>query len=238
MLAAIFPSIQGSPELDELVEAYPEALKSLFGISGTGSLTTGAGYMDIEFFSLILPLLLLVLAIGSGARQIAGDEDTGRLELMLAYPVPRRGAVLAKALVVAAETALVAGAATLALAVLTPIADLGLSYGRLLAATAGIAGVALLHGWLALALGAAGAGRAVAIAVPGALATAAYLVNGLHELAGWLDPFRFLSSFWLIGGSLLQNGPNSWGLLAVAAAAGATLAAGVLLFERRDLRVP
>ena len=238
MLASIFPSIHASPDLDKLVEQYPEALKELFGISGPSGLSTGPGYLDVEFFNLILPLLLLVLAIGSGARQVAGEEDAGRLELILAYPLRRRDAVLAKAAVVAADTLIVAAAVFAALAVLDPIANLGLSFGRLAIAILGVAIIALLHGWLALAVGAAGGGRGLAIGIPSALAAAAYLVNGLHGLAGWLDPFRFASSFWLVGTSPLENGLNWWGVLVVVLVAGTVLIAGTQLFERRDLHVP
>ncbi len=238
MLAAIFPSIQGSPQLDKLVESYPEALKELFGISGAGALTSGSGFMDAELFSLLLPLFLLVLAIGSGSRQLAGEEDAGRLELALSYPVRRPSAVLAKGVVVAAETLVVAAAAFAALAILSPIVDLDLCMSRLAAAVLGLALIALLFGWLALAVGAAGGNRALTLGIPAALAAAAYLVNGLHELAGWLDPFRVLSAFWLVGGSPLENGVNWWGVLIVVAAALVILGAGAWLLERRDLRVP
>ncbi len=54
------------------------------------------GYLDAELFSFMLPLFVLVLAIGSGARAFAGEEDAGRLELVLSYPVRRSRAVLAK----------------------------------------------------------------------------------------------------------------------------------------------
>ena len=46
----------------------------------------GAGFIDAELFSFMLPLFALVLAIGSGARTLAGEEDAGRLELVLALP--------------------------------------------------------------------------------------------------------------------------------------------------------
>jgi ABC-2 type transport system permease protein len=236
MLAAIFPSIQTSPDLNKIIANYPAALKELLGISG--GIGTGPGFLDVEFFNLILPLILLVLAIGSGARQLAGEEDAGRLELPLAYPLRRRDAVLAKAAVVASDTVIVSVAVFVALLILDPIADLGLSTGKLVAGIFGIALIALIHGWLALAVGGAGGGRGIAVGVPAALAAAAYLVNGLHDLAGWLDPFRFLSSFWLVGTSPLQNGLNWWGVLTVAVAAVIVLAAGAKLFDRRDLRVP
>ena len=109
LITAIFPSIHGSPDFERLAENYPEILKSFFGIGEGGGITTGAGYIDIELFSLMLPLLVLVMAVGSGARTFAGEEDAGRLELVLAYPVRRRDAVLAKSGAVAGEVFAVDG---------------------------------------------------------------------------------------------------------------------------------
>jgi ABC-2 type transport system permease protein len=237
LIAAIFPSIEGSDELDELVESYPEPLKELFGL-GSGSLTSGPGYLDSELFSFMLPLLVLVLAIGSGARALAGEEDAGRLELLLAYPLRRSRAVLAKAAAVAAQVVAVCMVIFVALSVLDPVFGLDLPHGRLAGALVALAGLGILHGWVALAVGAAVPSRALAIGIPAALAAAAYLVGGLHALADWLDPFRFLSPFWWIGSAPLQNGADGWGVLVVFAAAGAALVAASLLVERRDLRVP
>ena len=235
VIASIFPSIEGTADFDELLESYPDALKELFGIE-EGSLTSGPGYLDAELFSLMLPLLVLVLAIGAGARAWAGEEEAGRLELVLAYPVRRRDALLAKAGALAAEVVVACGAAFVALAVMDAVVGLDLSLGRLAGAVGAVGLLGLLHGWLALAVGAAGPGRALAIGVPAALAAAAYLVGGLHELAGWLEPFRFGSSVWWIGSAPLRAGVSGWGVLGVAAAALAVLAAGAVLAERRDLR--
>ena len=237
LIAAIFPSIESSKELDELVENYPDALKSLFGL-GSGSLTSGAGYLDAELFSFMIPLLVLVLAIGSGARSFAGEEDAGRLELILAYPVRRSRAVVAKAAAVAAEVVLLCAVLFAVLAVLDPVFGLDLQLGRLAGALGGIAALGVLSGWLALAVGTAVPSRALALGIPAALAAAGYLVGGLHELAGWLDPFRFLSAFWWIGTSPLQNGTDGWGVLVVVVTALAVLGAATILVERRDLKVP
>jgi ABC-2 type transport system permease protein len=238
LIVAIFPSIEGSPEFDDLLESYPEILKELFGIVEGGSLTSGAGFLDAELFSFMLPLLVLFLAIGSGARTFAGEEDAGRLELVLAYPVRRRDAVLAKGLAVAAEVLFLCAAVGLSLLVFDPLVDLGLEVEHIAGAAATLAALGLIHGWLALSIGAATASRALAIGVPAGLAAAAYLVNGLHGVAGWLDPLRFASSFWLVGSSPLQGGTRAWGVVVVLVAAAAILALGATLVERRDLETP
>jgi ABC-2 type transport system permease protein len=186
----------------------------------------------------MLPLLVLVLAIGSGARTLAGEEDAGRLELVLSYPVRRRDAVLAKGAAVAGEVLVVCAVAGLVIVAFDPLVGLDLSLGRVLEAVASLVALGLLHGWLALALGAAVPSRALAIGVPAGVAAAGYLVGGLHGLAGWLDPFRFLSPFWLVGSSPLGSGVNGAGVPVVLGAALLLLVAGSLLVERRDLETP
>ena len=236
LIAAIFPSIEGSANFDELVQNYPEALKSLFGFSG--NLTSGPGFIDTELFNLMLPLLAIALAISLGTRTLAAEEEAGRLELPFAYPVRRRDGVVAKGLAVGVEVAIFSAVVFLALALLDPVFGLDLPFGRLAAAVIGLGLLAVLHGWLSLTVGAAHPSRALAIAVPAAFAAFSFLVNGLHQLASWLDPFRFLSSFWWIGQSPLSDGVRLVGLLVVGLAAVLLLAAAALLIERRDLQVP
>ncbi len=236
LIAAIFPSIEGSANFDELVQNYPEALKSLFGFSG--NLTSGPGFIDTELFNLMLPLLAIALAISLGTRTLAAEEEAGRLELPFAYPVRRRDGVVAKGLAVGVEVAIFSAVVFLALALLDPVFGLDLPFGRLAAAVIGLGLLAVLHGWLSLTVGAAHPSRALAIAVPAAFAAFSFLVNGLHQLASWLDPFRFLSSFWWIGQSPLSDGVRLVGLLVVGLAAALLLAAAALLIERRDLEVP
>jgi beta-exotoxin I transport system permease protein len=238
LIAAIFPSIEGSKQFNELVQTYPDALKSLLGLSPGGDITSGAGFVDAELFSLMLPLLALVMAISSGARTLAGEEDAGRLELVFAYPVRRRGVVLAKGAAVGFEVALFCVAAYVGLAALSALFGLDLPYDRLAGGLVGIGLLAVFHGWLALAVGAAVPSRALALGVAAALAAGAYLVSGLHDLASWLDPLRFLSGFWWIGQSPLEEGVEWWRLLVVATAATVTLAAATELIERRDLETP
>lgn len=238
LVSSIFTSIKGSPELNDLVENYPEVLKSLFGISGGGNITTGAGYLDIELFSFMLPLLVLVLAISSAARTLAGEEDAGRLELVLSYPVRRRNAVLAKGTAMAVEVLLACVAAIVAILVFDVIVGLDLSLGHVAGAFVSLVAIGLFYGWLSLALGAAYPSRALALGIAAGAAAVSYLVGGLHELAGWLDPFRFLSPFWLVGQSPLQGGTDAVGVVVVLVAALGFLGLGSVLVERRDLEVP
>ena len=238
LIASIFPSIKNSPGLNDLIESYPDVIKSLFGITGTGNLTSGAGFLDAELFSFMLPLFVLVLAVGSGARTFAGEEDAGRLELVLSYPIRRRRAIVAKGAATAGEVIVASAAATAGLLAFDAIVGLDLSLAHLASSFPWLVALGLFFGWLALAVGAAYPSRSLAIGVAAAAAAAGYLVAGLHSLAAWLDPFRFLSPFWLVGSSPLQNGADAVGTAVVFAAAVVILVAGAFLVERRDLETP
>jgi len=194
--------------------------------------------MDAELFSFMLPLLVLVFAVGAGSRAFAGEEDAGRLEVVLAYPIRRRNAVLSQGTALAVEVVVLCVLAAAAIQIFDPIFGLDLSLGHVLGAVASLGLVGLFFGWLALAAGAALGNRALAVGLAAGLAAGGYLVSGLHSLAGWLEPMRFLSVFWWIGSAPLENGIRGWGAVVVALVAVAILVAGAVLVERRDLEAP
>ena len=228
-----WPTVKDNPELDRFLRGLPEAVRAL---TGRSSITSPAGYLNAELFSLMIPLLLLVVAIGMGARAIAGEEERGTLELLLATPVSRRRVLLEKvaagllmlsALGVVLLVALVAGAR---------LAGMDIATARLAAAALSVVALTLPFGALALALGCATGARGTAIGPSVAVAAAAYLLNSLAPLSAALKPWRVVSPFhWYDAEAVLSTGPR-WGYLVLLAATAAALTAlAALLFERRDI---
>ena len=83
--AAFYPAIR-TPEYEEMMETFaPELMEAL----GFAAITTPAGYLGSTTFGLLGPILVIVFATGFGTRAIAGDEDSGKLDLLLAHPVSR-----------------------------------------------------------------------------------------------------------------------------------------------------
>ena len=75
---------QPRPEQDG--QRLSEALKAFIAFGGDLDYVSGAGYLGSELFAFMVPLLLLIAAIGAGARAIAGEEERGTLDLLLANP--------------------------------------------------------------------------------------------------------------------------------------------------------
>ena len=103
LMIAVYPTVRDNPDLNKMVQDYPEALKAFIAFGGELDYVSGAGYLGSELFAFMVPLLLLIAAIGAGARAIAGEEERGTLDLLLANPLSRRRLVLDKLAAVAVE---------------------------------------------------------------------------------------------------------------------------------------
>jgi ABC-2 type transport system permease protein len=211
-------------------------VRALFA-GGELDIASPAGYLNSRVFALMAPLILLIFSIGAGAGAVAGEEERGTLDLLLAQPVRRRDYVIQRVLALAALlTALtIVLLATVALGSL--LVDLEIGFGRLVAAALSVGLLALLFGAIALAAGAIRPGRSRAIAIAAGLAVSAWIFDGLAQSIDALEPWRPLSPYYhALGQNPLRNGTlwGGWALLFAAAAIAAALAAAGL--ERRDTR--
>jgi ABC-2 type transport system permease protein len=97
MLVAVFPSIaQKGEELRKAFESYPEAMLKALNIDMATFLSNLEGFLAAENFSLMWPILLIILAISLGAGTIAGEIEKGTIEVLLAQPLSRAKVFLAK----------------------------------------------------------------------------------------------------------------------------------------------
>jgi ABC-2 type transport system permease protein len=238
LMDGVYPSIQHVPALDRLVKAYPAALKAFVGFGGEIDYSSAAGYLGIELFSFVVPLLLLVAAIGSGARSIAGEEENGTLEILLAAPLSRRRLVLEKLLALAVELVALGGVLLLSLWVGAHAAGMAIGLGRLAAGTASAVLLALAYGALAVLVGAATGKRGLTTAVVAAAAVAAYLVSSLAQIVSGLSSIKIVSPFYhYAAGDPLRNGlapSHALVLLGIALVAGSL---APLALGRRDIAV-
>ena len=197
-----------------------------------------AGYLQGTLFALTGPLLAIMAAATAGARAVAGDEEAGTLELLLAHPVSRTQLVTQRFAALTATCAwlgLVLWAGTLAAA---RVADLGVGVGPVTAATAGLVLLSLGFGAVALAAGALVGRRALVLGVTAALAVGAYLAWTVGSQVDALGPVKRLSPFWwYLGGDPLRTGLDAGHLALLAAVPLALLGVTLWAMGRRDVAV-
>jgi ABC-2 type transport system permease protein len=235
-LVALYPVVRDSAGLTELVEQLPEEMLSLMGID-PAFLTTGFGYLQAQMYTLMAPLLILILAIGFGASATAGEEEHGTADLLLATPTSRRRVVLDKTTAMLVITTIVVLSFVVVLLVGNVTVDLKLSIWGIFGINLGLILLGMFFGTLATAIGAWTGHRNLAVAAAGAIAAVAFFIDGMAPLVSWLrGAQKFMPFYWYQVDSPLRNGPTAWLLLLVAGSL-VFAAAAVALFRRKDIGV-
>jgi len=231
---AVYPSVaKSSASMQEFVDQWPEAFRQAFNLD---AYTTGAGFLNAEMFSMMVPLVLIAVAVSGAAAATAAEEERGTADLLLSLPVSRGRVVVAKVLATVIAVLLVAAATLLAIAVGAPLVDLEVGLADLAAGVLMTALLALFFGAVALLVATVTGKRAVALGTAVGLALAAFLLNALAPMADWLEPWQKASPFyWALGDNPLVNGVDApmAGLLLVAAVAQVVLAD--VAYRRRDI---
>ncbi|MGV0633030.1 ABC transporter permease subunit [Mycolicibacillus trivialis] len=233
VVIALYPTFKDAHGLDALVQDSG-AVAALFG--ATDPLTSPAGWLGANLYGNFLPLLTLMATIGYGATAIAGQNEEGTLALVASLPVRRARIAMAKLAALAVQ-ALPVPVATAACIVAGRGLDLNLGAAQLWGATAGVVGLGLVFGALALLLGALTGSRGVALGVTTGAAAVSYLVNSLAPLIDWLEPGRYFSPFfYAVGDHQLRDGQSPAWLAVLGGAALVLAGAAVIAFRRLDVR--
>ncbi|WP_040793470.1 ABC transporter permease [Nocardia paucivorans] len=231
-VSALWPSVSDTAGIRQLLENYPEPLRELFELDQFG---TGTGFLNAELFSMLLPILFLVFAIGRGARAIAGEEENGTLEVLLVTRVAPVRLLLEQAAVLVTAVLVLGAVLFGALVVCSALFGLGIPVG---AASTGASAMVLIgveFGLLALAVGAATGRRVLSTAVASVFAVGAYVLYVASKLVEAVRPWGPLSPFHQVleGGPLGAGLPAAYGWPALAGAL--ALLIGLPIFDRRDI---
>ena len=88
---SIFPSM--GDDMDELVEAFPEAMLEFFGID---ALHTIEGFIAVELYAFFWVVLLGIYFAYVSAGMVAGDVESRKMDLTLSNPVSRESVLAQK----------------------------------------------------------------------------------------------------------------------------------------------
>lgn len=235
-IVGFYPSIRESAgQYSEILEGMPEGLRNLFFAEGL-DLGSPEGYLSVEAFSFVVPILLLIYAIGFAASTLAGEEQGGQLDVVLANPVSRRRVVTQKAAAMATGLLVLGVVLWGSLALGGALVGMSIPAWHLLSAVISAVLLAWAFGGIALVAGALTGRRALAMGVASTLAVFTYLLHALAPLVDALEPFRVLSPFtWYLGGEPLLRGLDPADAAALLGLAVAAWLGAAVAFDRRDL---
>ena len=226
----IYPSYR-----EQLAEfELPEAMQALIG---DVDFTSPSGFLAAEFYSWA-PIMLVVFAIMAGTSALAGEEENGTLDLLLAQPLSRRRLAVSKLAGLTFSSIIIAAGTYIGWLISVPFVDMDVSLARLALANLQMVPLLLAVGFLAVWCSAVFPDRKLATGVVTAIAVVSYVVNYLSALVDVLKPLAWASLFnYAEGGDTLTGSYDEWKPLVLLGLAGLFALLALASFERRDLGV-
>lgn len=238
IMALFYPSISSMPSINQYIQELPEGMMEMFIGTEIPDYTSPVGYFGTELYSFMVPLLFLIFGIGFGTGAIAGEEEKGTLDFLLANPVPRWRVTIEKFGVMTVCMLLLAFVFWASLAICVVTINIDISLFRLLEATLNAFMVSMVFATLALFIGCLKGNRGLALGISGGLAVLAYLLNTLGSIVEGLKDYRFLSPFYhYMEPNTLQNGIDPAHILVLLGLVLIFFVASIPVFSRRDIAV-
>jgi len=227
-------ALQMRAQLEQLLKGMPSELMMFVG--GVDRVFSPAGFLDTRFFSM-MPLLLGVFAVIIGSGLIAGDEENGTLDLILAHPLRRFDLIIGRWLAFCAALLGILAMAWLGLIIATTFTSIKFSWIDMALPFVSLFGIVSWFGGLALLLSLVLPSRRLAASLTGLILAASYFITTFARISpnllGWAkwSPFTYYQ-----GGSALEGFDTGdfAGLLLMAIV---FVAIATRLFQRRDIRI-
>jgi len=86
LMVSFYDSISTIEGFEQYIASFPEELMAFFG--DMMRITTPKGYIDIYYFN-YMTVIIGIFTVSAGASLLVKDEEEGRLDLLMAYPVSR-----------------------------------------------------------------------------------------------------------------------------------------------------
>jgi len=219
----------------QMIESYPPEFLAFFG-GDAASLATTEGYLGMYGFSM-LPLIVGIFAVIAGSGLLASDEESGRLDLIVAHPVSRAGLFWGRTLAFVAASLGIVILGWLGFSILLGGSSLDVTWGQMALPFLPLLAQILIYGTLALLLSMLLPARRLAAAGAGIVLVASYLLSSMAGLNERLAAVaRFLPYDYFQGGEAL-NGLDWASFLGLLAASGLLALLAWWRFQRRDIRI-
>jgi ABC-2 type transport system permease protein len=227
--------LEQQAEFMQMLESYPPEFMAFFG-GDAASMTTPEGYLGMYGFSL-LPIILGIFAIIVGSGLLASDEESGRLDLIVAHPVSRSGLFWGRVAAFVAASLGILALGWLGFSVLLGSSALDVTWGQMALPFLPVLAQVLIYGALALVCSMLLPARRLAAVAAGLVMVGGYMLSSMATLNEELGTLSRLLPFHYFQGGDALNGLNLAWFLGLMAASALLAILAWWRFRRRDIRV-
>ena len=234
LYVAIYPVFADQPGVEQVINSMPQEMKDLFGFGESTGFESVEAFLATEMLNFIVPLALSFFPILVASSALAGAEEDGTIDVLLANPLPRWQLVVGRFLAAAILLLGILAIMGFLMWITALVADVDLSVGSAAAGSLNLWPLCLFFGGLAMLCSAIFHRRLLAVAIPVAVLIAMYFVNGLANSVKFLEDIQPLSAFYYYG-SAIQDGIDWTNFAGLTAVTLVLVGLAVVIFRRRDI---
>ena len=220
--------------IDQFMKAMPDVFTAFAGDAQT--LSTPSGWLHMKYF-VSLPVIFGPFAVVAGAGLLAGDEERGRLDLLMAYPTARWEIFYGRLAALVTATAIILFASWLGLIAALPFATLEVTPGAALLPFISLFGLILLFESLALLLSFVLGSRILAAGAAGLVLVADFFIDALVMITPALESTARCLPYHYYQGGMAADGFQPGPFLVLIGCTALMVGVACWLFHRRDIRV-
>jgi len=239
MYVALFPSMQQQSEtFQKAFQSMPEAFFKAFGIESLG-FSTIEQFLAIEHFSIIWPIMAIIMLLAIAGSGLAGEVELGTVELLLSRPVSRLKVFTARYLVGLFSLFVFTVISVFAIIPLSAIYGIDYNPGNFVL----VAAISFLFGWavfsIAILFSAIFSERSRVYMISGGIVLVMYVFNIVASLSENLEWLKFMSFFYYYdyNSALIRGTLNNTNVLLFVIVAFVFTFAAAWRFGRRDIAV-
>ena len=222
-------------QFQQMISNYPPEFLAFFGAT-VHSMLTPAGFLGMYAFSM-LPIIIGIFAVRVGSSLVLGDEERGRLDLIIAHPVGRSAFFLGRALGVTAAALSIHILGWLGFSLLLGGSSLGFSWGQMIVPFLTLLFQTLFYVALALMLSMLLPSLNLAAVISGAVMVTSYLVSSLAFMDESMEALAKLMPYHYFQPVLSFQELNLNWLVALLGISAIMVVVAWLSFIRRDIRL-
>jgi len=192
LMMAFYHSFSGG-SFDELLKNLPKSFQGLVG--NLKELKTVGGYVAQEIFALRIPLLTLIMGVILFTGLIAGDENEGTLQTLLAQPISRFRLLVEKYVAGLIISFVVCASAIVGIWLGVVLIHESMSMLRLFQAVVEVWLLTVACGTIGFTIGAVTGKKGLAGSAAGLLTFLFYMVTSFAPSVSWLKQPERLSLF-------------------------------------------
>lgn len=239
MYVALYPTVQQEAEkLNEMMEAYPEAILKVLSVESI-SFSTLEDFVSMEYFSMIWPLMAIIFVLSFSGFALSREVELGTAEITLSRPVSRMVIYFSRYLT---GLFMLVIFTSLSIFCVAPIAEIyNVDYRMENFITAAL--LSFLFAWAVYSMGtmfsAMFSDKGKVYMAAGGLLILMYVVNVIANFKEAIENIHYASFFYYynFSESILKNNIDSLNIIVFVSVAVAATAIGAVWFQKRDIAI-